>query len=235
MKNICLMLCATSLALGAAGAATVYEGQPIGSIAVTAPGKGALVAVAFKELSAADEPVSAANIVSTANLQDGDALYVYSGGSYDAWKLEDGAWTKVVKVDAGGTHEGADAASVRAKVGEGFWLIRNGENRDYTKPFYVFGAAVATASTVAKAGVKSLMGNPKREAATPTITGMADGDMVQLATGSAMLNVYTYRSSKNGWTYWNGNVPAVVASPEIPAGTGFWYVSGGSSDVTFAW
>ena len=235
MKNICLMLCAMCLAAVAVGDETAYEGQPIGSIAVTAPGKNAIVAVAFKELSVSDEPVSAANIVSTVNLQDGDALYIYSNGSYDAWTLQDGAWTKVLKTNSEGTSEGPEAAAVRAEIGSGFCLIRNGENRDYTKPFYIFGAVVKLETTTAAAGVKSLMGNPCQTVKTPTITGMSNGDTIQFATGGNLLNVYFYNATKGKWGYWDkDDNPQWVAAPEIPAGIGFWYVAT-SGAVTFAW
>ncbi|MBQ0033451.1 MAG: hypothetical protein KBT68_11725 [bacterium] len=250
MKSTGFSFCAACIVAGTLGLAAVaddvvaYEGQPIGSIAVTAPGRSAIVAVAFKELSATDEQVSAANIVSTVNLQDGDALYIYSNGSYDAWTLENGAWTKVLKTNSEGTSEGPEAAAVRAEIGSGFWLIRNGEDRNYTKPFYIFGAAVEFGATTATKGVKSLMGNPKREAATPTISGMVNGDTIQLTTAGELLNSYTYThylakegDEKWGWGYWDeDNNPQFVASPTIPAGTGFWYVSKGTeSDVTFAW
>ena len=235
MKNICLMLCATCLAAVAVGDETAYEGQPIGSIAVTAPGKSAIVAVAFKELSVSDEPVSAANIVSTVNLQDGDELYIYSNGSYDAWTLQNGAWTKVLKTNSEGTKEGPEAAAVRAEIGSGFWLMRNGENRDYSKPFYIFGAVVELQSTTAAAGVKSLMGNPCLTAKTPTITGMSNGDTIQFATAGGLLNVYTYNATSEKWGFWNSkNEPDSTPAPKIPAGIGFWYVSKGGA-VTFAW
>ena len=248
MKSTGFSFCAACIVAGTLGLAAVaddviaYEGQPIGSIAVTAPGRSAIVAVAFKELSATDEQVSAANIVSTVNLLDGDALYIYNGGTYSAWTLQGGVWTAVQKVSqdqAGGValSEGQEASAVSAKIGDGFWLIRNGEDRDYTKPFYIFGAAVEFGATTATKGVKSLMGNPKGVATAPTITGMVNGDTIQLTTATGRLNSYTYYSAQSKWGYWDAdNNPQFVASPTIPAGTGFWYVSTGTgSDVTFAW
>ena len=248
MKSTGFSFCAACIVAGTLGLAAVaddvvaYEGQPIGSIAVTAPGRSAIVAVAFKELSATDEQVSASNIVSTVNLQDGDALYIYNGGTYSAWTLQGGVWTAVQKVSQnqeGGValSEGQEASAVRAKIGDGFWLIRNGSNRDYTKPFYIFGAAVEFGATTATKGVKSLMGNPKGVAKAPVISGMVNGDTIQLTTAGELLNSYTYYSAQSKWGYWDaGNNPQFVASPTIPAGTGFWYVSKGTgSDVTFAW
>ena len=235
MKNICLMLCVSCLAAVAVGDETAYEGQPIGSIAVTAPGRSAIVAVAFKELSVSDEQVSAANIVSTVNLQDGDELFIYSNDSYDAWTLQNGAWTKVLKTNSEGTTEGPEAAAVRAKIGSGFWLMRNGENRDYAKPFYIFGAVVELVPTTAAAGAKTLMGNPCLTAKTPTITGMSNGDTIQFATGGGTFNTYTYNATKEQWGHWDeNNSPVWGGVPEIPAGVGFWYVSKGG-EVTFGW
>ena len=241
MRKLMMML--AMAAMSAQAATTAFVGQPVGSIAVQGNGVNTIVAVAFKELSAADECVSVASIVSTEGLDAGDVVSVYWNGGFETWTLAVGAqgvksWEKNEKKFSVGSDgqvtesAGASASSVRPPVGSGIWLVRNG-----TVPFtfHLFGAYLAPEPTTAAANAKTLMGNPGLEAKTPTITGMSNGDTVQFTTGGGLLNVYTYNSTKLQWGYWDAdNKPAWVAAPTIPAGTGFWYVSKGG-EVTFEW
>ena len=223
---------------------TAYVGQSIGSIAVQGEGVNTIVAVAFKELSAKDESVSVANIVSTEGLDAGDKVCVYWNGGFESWTLavdkDTGVkgWEKNEKKFSLGSDGqvvetvGASASDVRPPVGSGIWL-RHEKGGTFT--FHLFGAYLAPSPTTAEANAKTLMGNPGLEAKAPTITGMTNGDTIQFATGSGLLNTYTYNKTKGQWGYWDAdNKPAWVGAPEIPAGTGFWYVAKGG-EVTFAW
>ena len=227
--------------LAAGAATTAYVGQSIGSVAVQGTGVNTIVAVAFKELSAADESVSVANIVSTENLDAGDIVSVYWNGGFESWTLAvDGSgvkgWERNAKKFSLGADgsvtatDGASATEVRPPVGSGIWL-RHQAGGSFT--FHLFGAYLAPSATTAAAGAKTLMGNPCLTAKTPTITGMSNGDTIQFATGDGRFNTYTYGAK--GWGYWDAdNNPKWTAAPEIPAGIGFWYVSHGGA-VTFAW
>ena len=227
--------------LAAEAATTAYVGQSIGSVAVQGTGVNTIVAVAFKELSAADESVSVANIVSTENLDAGDIVSVYWNGGFESWTLAvDGSgvksWERNAKKFSLGADgsvtatDGASATEVRPPVGSGIWL-RHQAGGSFT--FHLFGAYLVPSATTAAANAKTLMGNPCLTARTPTITGMANGDTIQFATGDGRFNTYTYGAK--GWGYWDAdNNPKWVAAPEIPAGIGFWYVSHGGA-VTFAW
>lgn len=229
--------------LAAQAATTAFVGQSIGSIAVQGNGVNTIVAVAFKELSAADECVSVANIVSTEGLDAGDVVSVYWNGGFESWTLkvdEQGVkgWEKnAVKItlDANGQvaqSVGADATAVRPPVGSGIWLIHKAGG-SFT--FHLFGAYLEPSATTAVAGTKTLMGNPGLVAKAPTITGMSNGDTIQFATGGKLLNVYTYNAASGEWVYWNSNNESdSTLAPEIPAGSGFWYVSKGGA-VTFEW
>ena len=228
--------------LSASAVTTAFVGQPIGSIAVQGSGVNTIVAVAFKELSAADECVSVANIVSTEGLDEGDVVSVYWNGGFESWtlKVEGGVkvWEKnamKISLDAGGQvaqSAGADATEVRPPVGGGIWLIHKAGG-SFT--FHLFGAYLAPSATTAVAGTKTLMGNPGLVAKAPTITGMSNGDTIQLATGGKLLDVYTYNAASGKWGFWNSNnEPDSTPAPEIPAGSGFWYVSKGGA-VTFEW
>ena len=229
--------------LAAEAATTAYVGQSIGSVAVQGTGVNTIVAVAFKELSAADESVSVANIVSTENLDAGDIVSVYWNGGFESWTLAvDGSgvksWERNAKKFSLGADgsvtatDGASATEVRPPVGSGIWL-RHQAGGSFT--FHLFGAYLAPSTTTAAAGAKTLMGNPCLTARTPTVTGMSNGDTIQFATGDGRFNTYTYSSASEKWGFWNSNnAPDSVAAPEIPAGIGFWYVSKGGA-VTFAW
>ena len=228
--------------LAAQAVTTAFVGQSIGSIAVQGNGVNTIVAVVFKELSAADECVSVANIVSTEGLDAGDVVSVYWNGGFESWtlKVEGGVkvWEKnekKISLDANGQvtqSDGADATEVRPPVGGGIWLVHKAGG-SFT--FHLFGAYLAPSATTAAAGTKTLMGNPGLVAKAPAITGMSNGDTIQFATGSGLLNTYTYNAMKSQWGYWDAdNKPAWIDSPTVPAGIGFWYVSKGGA-VTFGW
>ena len=229
--------------LAAGAATTAYVGQSIGSVAVQGTGVNTIVAVAFKELSAADESVSVANIVSTENLDAGDIVSVYWNGGFESWTLAvDGSgvkgWERNAKKFSLGADgsvtatDGASATEVRPPAGSGIWL-RHQAGGSFT--FHLFGAYLVPSATTAAANAKTLMGNPCLAAKTPTITGMSNGDTIQFATGGNLLNVYTYNGTTKQWDFWNSNnEPDSTPAPEIPAGSGFWYVSKGGA-VTFDW
>ena len=240
-RALCMVLGAWFLTADAA--TTAFVGQSIGSIAVQGNGVNTIVAVAFTELSAADECVSVANIVSTEGLDAGDVVSVYWNDGFETWTLAVDAqgvksWEKNGKKFSVGSDgqvtqsAGADASSVRPPVGSGIWLVHKAGG-SFT--FHLFGAYLEPSATTAAVGTKTLMGNPGLVAKAPTITGMSSGDTIQFATGGGLLNTYTYNATKGQWGYWDSdNKPAWGGAPTIPAGTGFWYVSEGGA-VTFAW
>ena len=243
MKVVGCWLLVAGLLLTADAATTAYVGQSIGSIAVQGNGVNTIVAVAFKELSAADECVSVANIVSTEGLDAGDVVSVYWNDGFESWTLKVDAqdikvWEKNEKKFSVGSDgqvtqsDGADATEVRPPVGSGIWLVHKAGG-SFT--FHLFGAYLAPSATTAAAGTKTLMGNPGLVAKAPTITGVSNGDTIQFATGGKLLNVYTYNTASGKWGFWNeNNEPDSTPVPEIPAGIGFWYVSKGGA-VTFEW
>ena len=249
VESLLVCGCLLMAAMSAAAEETAYEGQPIGSIAVQGNGVNTIVAVAFKELSATNADVSVENIVSTEGLNADDIVSVYWNGGFETWTLvEEGgvkSWRKnTMKISLGENgqvteSEGADASAVRPPVGSGIWLRHQ---KGGTFKFHLFGAYLALPSTEAAAGTKTLMGNPCLEAKTPTITGMTNGDTIQFATESGLLNVYTYNSKQEKWGYWGWDsekskyTPMWDTAPEIPAGVGFWYVSQAKTGkVTFTW
>lgn len=243
-----------AMCLTAQGAETVFVGQSIGSIAVQGTGTNTIVAVAFKELSAKDEDVSVANIISSEDLNAGDIVCVYREGGYESWTLavdeqDVKYWQKNdTKISLGADGEikmtdGMPADTVRPPIGSGFWLRHEGEKYPFT--FHIFGAYLEPASTIAAHAVeekptKTLMGNPGMTTKTPKIDKMVKGDTIQFIapSGSSRTYLYAYNKAqdKDQWNYWTDDNKLVwVDAPEFPAGLGFWYVSKGEDDVTFDW
>lgn len=223
----------------------VHSGNVIGVMAVETDKKATIAAVPFKDFDGGD--MRLANLVKTANLSEGDQLYRYDSakGGFDGWVLNADSegilrWEKCEKnFRLTGTGEtasdnGTEADETMAVQGAGIWLVRaNAPSAPFV--FYLQGTASDAEPMMVAAGTTGLLGNPTSSDATPTITGMSNGDTIQFATGGALLNVYTYNSMKGQWGYWDSeNKPAWVDSPTVPAGIGFWYVSKGGV-VTFAW
>ena len=234
MKSLLGCVFAIGVACAACAEQVAYEGQPIGKIALNCSGRSnVVVSVAFKELSATDQNVSVSNILSTVNLVNGDTVSVYTSSGYQTWELTDGAWVPVTIVSQSGNSSSQAASSVRPTVGEGFWLCRH--NGSPLTTVYVFGACVSLSTTTAAHGTISLMGNPKLAQATPTVANAVSGDQIQVIGG----HTYTYNGTS--WSYKAAPsgvsvLPSIVSGdPTIPAGRGFWYVSKGSTDVTFTW
>ena len=233
MKSLLGCAFAVGVACAACAEQVAYVGQEIGKIALYCNGKSNVcVSVAFKELSATNECVSVSNILSTVNLQDGDMVSVYTSSGYQSWELQSGAWEPATIVTQDGSDASDPASSVRPTIGEGFWLTRpNGT----LSTVYIFGACVTPGTTTAAHGTISLMGNPKYATAKPTVENADSGDQIQVIGG----HTYTYNGTS--WSYKTAPTPPAVfptlvtGDPTIPAGTGFWYVSKGATDVTFTW
>ena len=248
MKKMRLLAAAfLSMTMAKAGVAeeVVHSGNVIGVMAVEADKKATIVAVPFKDFDGGD--MRLANLVKTANLSEGDQLYRYDSAKegFDGWILAADSegilrWEKCEKnVRLTGTGEtafdnGTEAGETTAAQGSGVWLVRaNAPAQHFV--FYLQGSASVAGTMTVAAGTTVLLGNPTCGDAAPTITGMTNGDTISFATDSGRLNVYTYNSTKGQWGYWDSNnKPAWVSSPEIPAGTGFWYVAKGG-EVTFTW
>ena len=236
MKSLLGCAFAVGVACAACAEQVAYVGQEIGKIGLGCGGKSSVcVSVAFKELSATNECVSVSNILSTVNLQDGDTVSVYTHSGYQSWVLQSGAWEPVTIVTQGGSDATSDpASSVRPTIGSGFWLTRPNGNGSLST-VYIFGACVAPGTTTAAHGTISLMGNPTYATATPTVANAYSGDQIQVIGG----HTYTYNGTS--WFYktapsGSSMLPTLNAGvPTIPAGTGFWYVSRGETDVTFTW
>ena len=194
--------------------------------------------VAIPGLDLAGGNLAISNLVRTTNLTNGDKLYAFDGHDYETWVLEGGVWTKHDKlftVNASGqivAGTGTPSSLMTMSVGSGIWLSR----QDVSKKFYIYGAQPNTKTSVAVAGAISLVGNPALSCKRPVsfVTSVL-GDKIIIPT-STVPKTYTY-SEKNEVRAWRNMTGGVLSEelPEIPAGTGFWYVSTGGADVTINW
>lgn len=240
LSFMCVGLCAVACA-----EETAFVGQTMGAIPVYSARTNLIVSVAFNELSPVDgKAITAANLVSTKNLTDGDTISIFmSDGTYATWTKNGNNWTaptKAFSLDATGlqqTSTGVDASTVGSDIGEGFWLIRKKPSEE--TPFYIYGAVVNSTNKEIKKG-KNLLGNPLAGDAVPTFTTANTGDKIGIfAVDGASLAQYEYRNGQ--WGYWG----KADTSPYLPVfknvtltvhkGEGFWYNSTSDSAIMVAW
>ena len=89
-------------------------------------------------------PVTAANVVMTNNLVNGDYLLYYDANAgkpgYKGWCLANGVWTPVSQATVNGLSVTEPAENVVLERGQAIWVIRGGGNRDLTDSyFYLYG------------------------------------------------------------------------------------------------
>ena len=226
-KILCGILCAS------AGAALAVESQvtTIDVIEVNSDLTNVVVAIPGLDLAGGDLAIS--NLVKTVNLKDGDKLFAFNDGTYQAWVLFGGKWVEVASAEQDGDGKvavavGTPASDKRMLVGAGIWLHR----QDASKSFYIYGAHSDVLTSTAAAGKTTLVGNPTQTSKAPTsISTPSVGDQVIIPTAGLPIT-YTYRDS--AWGYMRNGV-LYTGLPSIAAGTGFWYVSKGASNVTINW
>ena len=220
--------------------AELYSENIVGIQAVECAGTNVVLAVPFVATEGGDITVS--NLLGTAGLASGDRLFRWDGDRYERWKLDksgDNAplqWAaeKTFTVERGGTKVGTEtsmSADVRTVgVGTGLWLTRTGGT---TNRLCLFGTVPDRIPDVSvPLGSSRLVANPLERAARPTIDDAAEGDTIQFPTAAGPLHVY--RFMKREWECWE-NGTRKTGLPEVPAGTGFWYVSTGSKGVRISW
>ena len=112
-KILCGILCAS------AGVALAVESQvaTIDVIEVNSDLTNVVVAIPGLDLAGGNLAIS--NLVKTVNLMEGDKLFAFNDGTYQAWVLSGGKWIEVASAgqdsdgkDAGKTGTGASAAVV---------------------------------------------------------------------------------------------------------------------------
>ena len=227
---------------------TVESMNTMGILKVPSPKTLEIVAVPWEQLApSGGVQVLVADLVKTATLTPGDKLHVYDRATkdYKSWSYdaEDG-WVSLgtFKVTAAGLsfQEAGDQTEQAVARGSAVWL----ERQNASKPFYLYGQyAKDEVATKVEKNKHNLVACPKMEAFRLN-SGKITGDigpndqiMVPGADGNPP-KLYSYKAGK-GWGY--NTIPEggkrltfVTTDDEVPAGTGFWYISKGG-DPTIAW
>ncbi len=225
----------------------VSTSNTFGTMKVTCNAKKVMICTPWVECATGDD-VKVDNLVMTAGLSDGDAILIYSGNkTFKCWTLQstDGvlSWVAGTVTDEDGTIETGDANSSPIARGKGFWFVKKSYTDNTPYDLYLYGqvaADTADTSTI-NAGAYNLLANPltKEVDIKDKITGAAKGDSIQLAGNK----FYRYNGTK--WTttkkeQLNSSNRYVITTVDatsitIPMGTGFWYVSTGSTAGSITW
>ena len=217
----------------------------VGVVRVEGGASNVVVAVPFAGYDGGQTTVS--NLLpSTAIPANTELFRCADGGAYERWTRESTSWTaqKTFSVDKMGTREDYDAfseAADRRQVanGTGLWLSQKNGNANAICLFGSVptnGVAAKIVTTVTN-GTAALVANPHETGKALKITDAAAGDTIQLPTSAGPLRTYRCRPNASGqmeWASWE-NGTSKVGLPEIPAGTGFWYVSMGLKEVKISW
>ena len=235
-------------------AATAETVNQFAIMKITSATANTLVALPWKSLcSDTNNPaaITAANVVMSKNLVDGDWLLYYDGG-YKGWRLTSGVWTPTAIASLNGIAVSAAADNAELARGQAIWLVRTTANsRDLSQPFYLYGQyQVALGSTTVVSG-GSLMANPNANAAftvsASKISGAANGDkiVVPATDGTSLPKRFEYNGTE--WGTWVEST-SVGTAPDgrdetvrtwttsgdvmnIPAGSGFMYQGTGTPTI----
>ena len=230
-KVLCGMIC---VAAGASFASITNTVATVDVIAIDSRLTNTVIAVPGLDLATGGD-LAISNLVKTTNLTEGDRLLAFDGSKYDGWTLSsDKTWVRPLqKFSLNAVGEAVvdniqDASLVTKAVGSGIWLSR----QDVSVPIYIYAQHTNTLSSTVAAGTTALLGNPSSTSKAPTVSGCANNDKLYVPTNKFAPETYIYKSTK--W-YRISGISQIEASPTITAGTGFWYVSTGSADVTVSW
>lgn len=222
-------------ACASAGAAFAVETTvaTIDVIAVDSDLTNTVIAIPGLDLSSGGD-LAISNLVKTTNLTVGDRLLAFADSQYECWTLNsNGKWEKAEKkfrITGSGADEvlTTDASMFTMATGSGIWISRH----NTSEPIYIYAQHVSAPTSTVSARTTALVGNPCVTNAVPVVEGCANGDQMRVPT-SGLPKTYTYDST-SGWSHWEG-VEKVPGRPNVKAGTGFWYISKGDSDVTIRW
>ena len=243
--NIKSLACLTAaLAVGTALADIEIQ---LGITKVVSQNKNTIVAVPYKGFTPGQN-ITVADVVKTANLQAGDKCYVMSATTdlYDAWELKSVGgvltWDSVNQVQqkANGAIEVTKSPSPSATTlapGSALWIVREGTDRDYSVPFYLWGSYEGTVPsstvTASEQGTWNLIANTGVSAVSVNqlITKLGDnvatGDLIVLPNNAQGV---TYRRMSGRWTGTN------LVTMKIEPGMGCWvFKKGTAGSISISW
>ena len=229
-------------------AATLVAENVVGVLKTTAATKKTIVAVPWLSLAGGGN-VSVANLVKTANLTVGDKLHVYNATAkrYDVYELaKDKTWTPkaIYTIGANGavaTVSSGTPESTTVARGSGVWLERQKTDQPIVSYGQVPTATVETAiaAGTADAPAWNLLAVPTTEAVNLAEKFGRDENAKIIVPTVGAPKIYTVENVTWGYTKtvpvrdrWDKTEGVKVvreAATELPAGTGFWYLNGGSA------
>lgn len=239
-------------ALAAAAAATVFAdvtSNVCGLLKITSDLNNTIIGVPWVEVGTGAD-VKVAKLVKTDNLAEGDMLYYYQNGTWNAWTLGAQGWGRNTTVKVDGITVAAPQEAQGVARGKALILERKG---DVTKPFYLYGqftsdAAAAQTITAGTASAPSytLLASPKVEAfdfnAEGKIVNPGVNDQIIIPKNGGDNTILTLQDGK--WGYRKATTAKKFGktvttytwtqADALAAGTGFWYVSKGGTP-TFNW
>ena len=248
--NTLACLCALA-AIPAFGTEAVTSANTFGVLKVTCSAQKVIIATPWVECLTAGN-VKVTDLVMTSGLETGDAILVHQTGNiFNCWTISGGEWTPATVVLTNAVINSGDASSAAIARGKAFWFVKASYSEPYDLYLYGQDTSDAATSTVA-AGTSaspaySLLASPKTTATNLNSANMFGftpnaADEIRLPRTNLPDLVYTYKASQTGWgTLTSEQIPGTTRyrkvwtkGCEIPAGTGFWYVSkGGTGTITW--
>ncbi|MBR4653344.1 MAG: hypothetical protein IKO72_08290 [Kiritimatiellae bacterium] len=178
---------------------------------ITSAAENTLFALPWKSLGknvASPAAITAANVVMTNNLINGDYLIYYdtSAAAYKGWVMTDGAWVAVAASTKVGTLTVNAADATVLSRGQAIWLVRTATaDRPLSAPFYLYGQYLAgttdASQTVPDSGL--LLANPDMKAtfvvSDSKFTGVANGDEIRVPSVSKNGSMKTIKRIDGEW------------------------------------
>ena len=239
-----MMLAGVATCLAEPPTSEVSSANTIGLVQVADATKDCLlVAVPWLDYGTGGE-IKVVDLIKTANLADGDKLYVSNGSGYDVYELSGNVWsaakTATVAADGTVTETTATVASDKTlKRGDAIWLKRTASKG----AFYLFGQATSEKASVQVAAGLNLVASPSADGLSLAsgIAGSGVGDEIIVnGNGGEEAHYYFRAPTAGGDACWckkqakAGSVRKeyVAATDVIPVGTGFWYRSAEGGTIT---
>lgn len=205
-----------------------------------------IVAVPF---DAFQGKVTVANVLNTAELTEGDTLYILNNNKYDTFALTDGKWVAVGETSYSRTSntdvETKSPEAYELKAGQAIWIERNANSKIV---FTGKGETSESHSWTWESGEYSLVANPTvKDFVLPTNEKGNFGKNGDMIIVEDVDNPKQFEKVNGAWGEWVTEtktvrnrqvstltfVPATETPCTIPAGIGFWYYNkGGDGAVT---
>lgn len=202
-------------------------------------------------------PITISNLVNTTTLNNNDKLYMYNDdGTWYEYTKSGGVWTGAETITPEGTHtaesqvvqRGSGLILHRASAG-GTVLLCGRVDSDPIQTTIAAGGIETVDETETFVPGKTLFANPcaTNVDINVTFTGATIGDAIMIPQNNGRSVIYTYTNAtaqaewgtfvevsyqKNGRTRYKTEWQK---GGEIPAGTGAWYESHGSSSHSIQW